>query len=300
MSFVSGFVAIIGRPNAGKSTLMNCILKQKIAIATPKAQTTRNNIRGILTEEDAQIIFVDTPGIHKPQHQLGEEMVKEAWSALSGVDVVYYLVDVTKEIGSGDEYILNQLEGKHLPVILVLNKIDLLTKEELILFLDQFQNRFDFKAIVPVSALKADNVDHLVEITKQYLTDTIQYYPEGQVCDYPEQFIMAEIIREKILLNTRDEIPHSVAIVIERIISKKTKTIIQAMIMVERDSQKGIIIGKQGAMLKRIGTQARKELELIIGTKVYLELFVRVEKDWRNRKAKLLQLGYIQTEIDDE
>lgn len=300
MSFVSGFVAIIGRPNAGKSTLMNSILKQKIAIATPKAQTTRNNIRGILTEEDAQIIFVDTPGIHKPQHQLGEEMVKEAWSALSGVDVVYYIVDVTKEIGSGDEFILKQLEGKHLPVILVLNKIDLLTKEELIVFLEQFTHHFDFKAIVPVSALKSDNIDHLVEVTKEYLTDTIQYYPDGQVCDYPEQFIMAEIIREKILLNTREEIPHSVAIVIERIVSKKNKTIIQAMIMVERDSQKGIIIGKQGAMLKHIGTQARKELEMIIGTKVYLELFVRVEKDWRNRRAKLLQLGYIQTEIDDE
>ncbi|MBQ9841327.1 MAG: GTPase Era [Erysipelotrichaceae bacterium] len=300
MGFVSGFVAIIGRPNAGKSTLMNSILQQKIAITTPKAQTTRNNIRGILTEEDAQIIFVDTPGIHKPQHQLGEEMVKEAWSSLSGVDLVYFIVDVSKEFGTGDEYILKQLESKHLPVILVLNKIDLLTKEQLIQYLENFSHKFDFKEIIPISALKEDNIDRLLEVTKTYLTDTIQYYPEGQVCDYPEQFIMAEIIREKILLNTRDEIPHSVAIVIERIVSKKDKTIINAMIMVERDSQKGIIIGKQGAMLKRIGMQARKELETIVGTTVYLELFVRVEKDWRNRRAKLLQLGYIQTEIDDE
>ena len=187
MGFVSGFVAIIGRPNAGKSTLMNSILQQKIAITTPKAQTTRNNIRGILTEEDAQIIFVDTPGIHKPQHQLGEEMVKEAWSSLSGVDLVYFIVDVSKEFGTGDEYILKQLESKHLPVILVLNKIDLLTKEQLIQYLENFSHKFDFKEIIPISALKEDNIDRLLEVTKTYLTDTIQYYPEGQVCDYPEQ-----------------------------------------------------------------------------------------------------------------
>ena len=300
MGFVSGFVAIIGRPNAGKSTLINTIVKQKIAIATPKAQTTRNNIRGILTDDDSQIIFVDTPGIHKPQHQLGEAMVKEAWKSLSGADLIYFIVDISKEFGTGDEFILRQLEGKKIPVILVLNKIDLLKKDELIEYLEAWKNSYDFAEIIPISALKDNNIDRLIEITKGHLTDTIRYYPDNQVCDYPEQFIMSEIIREKILLHTHDEIPHSIAIVIEKIVSKKDKMIINAMVLVERDSQKGIIIGKQGSMLKKVGTLARTELELIMGCKVYLEIFVRVEKNWRDRKRQLIQLGYVQTEYEDE
>jgi len=300
MSFVSGFVAIIGRPNAGKSTLINTIVKQKIAIATPKAQTTRNNIRGILTDDDSQIIFLDTPGIHKPQHQLGEAMVKEAWKSLSGADLIYFIVDISKEFGTGDEFILRQLESKKIPVILVLNKIDLLKKDELIEYLEAWKNSYDFAEIIPISALKDNNIDRLIEITKGHLTDTIRYYPDNQVCDYPEQFIMSEIIREKILLHTHDEIPHSIAIVIEKIVSKKDKMIINAMVLVERDSQKGIIIGKQGSMLKKVGTLARTELELIMGCKVYLEIFVRVEKNWRDRKRQLIQLGYVQTEYEDE
>ncbi|MCF0111961.1 MAG: GTPase Era [Erysipelotrichaceae bacterium] len=300
MSFHSGFVAIIGRPNAGKSTLLNGILKQKIAITTPKAQTTRNNIRGILTDEESQIIFVDTPGIHKPQHQLGEEMVKEAWSSLSGVDLVYFMVDGTKEFGTGDRYILNTLKEKHLPVFLIVNKIDLLDKKGLLDYLSQIEDTDFFKEIVPVSALKDTNVEHLIDCTRPYLTDTLQYYPTGQVCDYPEQFIMSELIREKILYLTREEVPHSVAVVIESLKKRKDAMYIQAMVLVERDSQKGIVIGKQGKMLKEIGTLARGDLEMITGCKVYLELFVRVEKEWRNRRSKLMQLGYIQMEIDDE
>ena len=300
MSFVSGFVAIIGRPNAGKSTLINSIIKQKIAITTDKAQTTRNNIRGIMTDENSQIIFVDTPGIHKPHHQLGEAMVKEAWGSLSGADLVYFIVDISKKFGSGDEFILRQLASKKIPVVLVLNKIDLLTKEELINYLEKWQSAFDFKEIIPISALKSDNVDHLIEVTKTYLTDNIRYYPDNQVCDYPEQFIIAEIIREKILMNTQEEIPHSVAVIIEKLVAKKDKMIINAMILVERDSQKGIIIGKQGSMLKRVGSQARNELELIVGCKIFLELFVRVEKNWRDRKRQLIQLGYVKTEFENE
>lgn len=292
----SGFVALIGRPNAGKSTLMNALLKQKVAIISPKPQTTRNSIRGIRTDEDSQIIFVDTPGIHKAKHELGAQMNKEAASSASGVDMIYYLVDATEKFGSGDEFVLKMLENTHLPVFLIYNKIDLIKKEHLLIQLDKWKDRFDFEEIIPVSAKKNENLEHLIEITKSHLEEGLQYYPEDMVCDYPEQFIMAEIIREKLLYNTDQEIPHSTAVVIERIRRKRDTLIINAMILVERDSQKGIIIGHQGAMIKKVGQQAREELQNILGEKIFLELFVRVEKDWRNRRSKLQQLGYIQVE----
>ena len=296
----SGFVALIGRPNAGKSTLLNALVKQKVAIISPKPQTTRNSIRAIRTDEDSQIIFVDTPGIHKPQHELGTQMNKEAASAAAGVDLIYYIVDGSVPFGSGDEYVLNMISQMHLPVYLILNKIDLLEREKLIELLIQWQNRMDFKEIIPISAKTDDNVDQLIEVTKNELEDGVQYYPDDMVCDYPEQFIMAEIVREKVLLLTEEEVPHSVAVVIERIRRKREHLIINAMILVERDSQKGIIIGKQGRMIKQIGTLAREELQNILGEPIFLELFVRVEKDWRNKKAKLQQLGYIQTELEDD
>ena len=296
----SGFVALIGRPNAGKSTLLNALVQQKVAIISPKPQTTRNSIRAIRTDKDSQIIFVDTPGIHKPQHELGTQMNKEAASAAAGVDLIYYIVDGSVPFGSGDEYVLNMVSQMHLPVYLILNKIDLLEKEKLIELLLQWQKRFDFKEIIPISAKMDDNVDQLIEVTKNELEDGVQYYPADMVCDYPEQFIMAEIIREKVLLSTEEEVPHSVAVVIERIRRKREHLIINAMILVERDSQKGIIIGKQGRMIKQIGTLAREELQNILGEPIFLELFVRVEKDWRNKKAKLQQLGYIQTELEDD
>lgn len=300
MSYKSGFISIIGRPNAGKSTLLNAILQEKVAITTPKPQTTRNNISGILTREDAQFVFVDTPGIHKPKHELGTQMNKEAYSAASGVDLIYYLVDGSVPFGSGDEFVLNTLRQMHLPVYLILNKIDLLEKEQLIDLLLAWQRRMDFKEIIPISAKTQNNLDQLIEVTKNDLTDGVQYYPADQICDYPEQFIMAEIIREKVLLLTEEEVPHSVAVVIERIRKNREHLIINAMILVERDSQKGIIIGKQGRMIKQIGTLAREELQGLLGEPIFLELFVRVEKDWRNKKAKLQQLGYIQTELEDE
>ncbi len=296
----SGFVALIGRPNAGKSTLLNALVQQKVAIISPKPQTTRNSIRAIRTDADSQIIFVDTPGIHKPKHELGTQMNKEAYSAASGVDLIYYLVDGSVPFGSGDEFVLNTLRQMHLPVYLILNKIDLLEKEQLIDLLLAWQRRMDFKEIIPISAKTQINLDQLIEVTKNDLTDGVQYYPADQVCDYPEQFIMAEIIREKVLLLTEEEVPHSVAVVIERIRKNREHLIINAMILVERDSQKGIIIGKQGRMIKQIGTLAREELQGLLGEPIFLELFVRVEKDWRNKKAKLQQLGYIQTELEDE
>ena len=296
----SGFVALIGRPNAGKSTLLNALVQQKVAIISPKPQTTRNSIRAIRTDADSQIIFVDTPGIHKPKHELGTQMNKEAYSAASGVDLIYYLVDGSVPFGSGDEFVLNTLRQMHLPVYLILNKIDLLEKEQLIDLLLAWQRRRDFKEIIPISAKTQNNLDQLIEVTKNDLTDGVQYYPADQVCDYPEQFIMAEIIREKVLLLTEEEVPHSVAVVIERIRKNREHLIINAMILVERDSQKGIIIGKQGRMIKQIGTLAREELQGLLGEPIFLELFVRVEKDWRNKKAKLQQLGYIQTELEDE
>ena len=296
----SGFVALIGRPNAGKSTLLNALVQQKVAIISPKPQTTRNSIRAIRTDADSQIIFVDTPGIHKPKHELGTQMNKEAYSAASGVDLIYYLVDGSVPFGSGDEFVLNTLRQMHLPVYLILNKIDLLEKEQLLDLLLAWQRRMDFKEIIPISAKTQNNLDQLIEGTKNDLTDGVQYYPADQVCDYPEQFIMAEFIREKVLLLTEEEVPHSVAVVIERIRKNREHLIINAMILVERDSQKGIIIGKQGRMIKQIGTLAREELQGLLGEPIFLELFVRVEKDWRNKKAKLQQLGYIQTELEDE
>ena len=295
----SGFIALIGRPNAGKSTLMNNLLQQKIAIISPKAQTTRNQIRGILTTDDAQMIFIDTPGIHKPHHALGQQMNKEAINAIGSVDLIYYLLDATQEFGKGDQFVLDILAKSKLPVFLLLNKIDLLSKEKTMDLLLSYNKLFNFNEVFPISAKDGFNIDELIETTKNYLHDGIMYYPKDQVCDYPEQFIICELIREKILYLTDEEIPHSIAIVIERMGRKKGKLLINAMILVERESQKGIIIGKQGKMIKQIGIDARKDIEGLLGETIYLELFIRVEKNWRNRTSKLQQLGYIPIDIED-
>lgn len=295
----SGFIALVGRPNAGKSTLMNNLLQQKIAIISPKAQTTRNQIRGILTDDDAQMIFIDTPGIHKPQHALGQQMNKEAINAISSVDMIYFLVDATQEFGKGDQFVLDILAKQKMPVFLLLNKIDLISKEKVMDLLLSYAKLYDFKEIIPISAKEGFNVDELLATTKNYLEDGIMYYPKDQVCDYPEQFIICELIREKILHLTEEEVPHSIAVVIERMGRKKGRLLINAMILVERDSQKGIIIGKQGKMIKQIGIDARKDIEGLLGEPIYLELFVRVEKNWRNRTSKLQQLGYIPIDIED-
>ncbi len=300
MAFKSGFVAIVGRPNAGKSTLLNTLLDQKVAIVSDKPQTTRNAIRGILTRDDFQIIFIDTPGIHKPKHKLGRNMNKESYASLSGVDAAYLIVDGTEAIGSGDRFVLDILKTHKIPVLLILNKIDLLPKEKLLDHLDRWNQEFDFAEVIPVSALKQRNIDRLLKVTLDYLEEGVMYYPEGQKSDYPQQFIISEIIREKVLKLTEQEIPHSVAVVVESMTQKKDKLVIQAIIVVERDSQKGMIIGKQGAMIKHIGQLAREELEMITQTSVYLELFVRVEKNWRDRQTLLSKLGYVEPVMDDD
>jgi len=291
--YKSGFATIIGRPNVGKSTLLNSILGQKIAIMSDKPQTTRNKIQGFYTKENCQIVFIDTPGMHKPQHKLGEYMVTVAERTLNEVDIILYLVDATKEFGAGEEYIIKQLEKVSTPVFLIINKIDLIPREQVLQVINKYQNRFSFSEIVPVSALKRDNVDYLLSVLEKYLPSGPQFYPEDMVTDQPEKAIVAELIREKVLVLTRDEIPHSIAVEVTDF-KERTENMIYvgASIYVERESQKGIIIGKRGAMLKEIGKLARIDIENLLGTKIYLELWVKVQKDWRNRDVALRNFGF--------
>lgn len=251
MSFKSGFVAIIGKPNVGKSTLLNTIMAKKIAIATPKPQTTRDNIRGILTTDDAQIIFIDTPGIHKPKSRLNKMMVQSAYSAAKEADIILFLIDATKGYAKSDEIIAESIKHIDKPKMLIINKIDKLTTKELIEFLEKIDTA-DFDEIVPLSALRNRNIDELINTIRSYLHDDIKYYPTEMISDYPEEFMIAEIIREKVLLNTSEEIPHSIAVVIEKMETKKDLIVINAKIVCERESQKKIIVGRQGAMIKRL------------------------------------------------
>ncbi len=294
----SGFVGIIGRPNVGKSTLMNRILGQKIAIMSDKPQTTRNKIQGIYTDDEIQAIFLDTPGVHKPQHKLGQYMNKAATSIVGDVDVVFYLVDAGADIGGGERYIAEQLKSCKAPVFLILNKTDLLQPAEVLKAIAQYKDLLEFAEVVPVSALKGDNVAHLLETLKKYLPQGPQYYDPEQITDQPEKAIMAEIIREKVFQQTREEIPHSVAVAVTEYIQREEGALyLAAAIYVERDSQKGIIIGKGGGMLKTIGSQARPELETIYGGKVFLDLRVKVKKDWRNDDWLLRNFGYDNKEL---
>ena len=295
MSFKAGFVALIGKPNVGKSTLLNSVLSHKVAITTPKPQTTRDNIRGILTQEDCQIIFIDTPGIHKSRQKLSDAMVKRTYDAVGDVDVILLLVDPTKPWNRGDEIIVDNIRNVKKPKFLIVNKIDKLTKQELIEYLDK-ANQEIFDEIIPLSALRHNNIEELVETIKQYLPEDVQYYPGDMISDYPESFMMGEIIREKILLNTEEEVPHSIAVQIEEVTRKPNVVYIRAAIVCEKQSQKAIIIGKKGLMLKKIATFAREELEERLQSKVFLEMFVRVEENWRNRQFQLKELGYIDKE----
>jgi len=291
--YKSGFVSIVGRPNVGKSTFMNRVIGQKIAIMSDKPQTTRNKIQGVLTESDAQFVFIDTPGIHKPKHRLGDFMVKMAENTLNEVDAVLFMVNAEEGYGGGDQYILDRLQKVKSPVFLIINKIDLIHPDDIFALIEKYKDKLDFAEVIPISALQGNNVPNLLGKLKEYLPEGPQYYPADQVTDHPEQFIMCELIREKVLNLTREEIPHSVAVVIENIEKQENgKLLIQANIITERSTQKGILIGKQGSMLKVIGQKARKDIEALLGTKVFLELWVKVQKDWRNKENQLREYGF--------
>ena len=296
-TYKSGFVAVVGRPNVGKSTLINALIGQKIAIMSDKPQTTRSRILCILTEKDAQIIFLDTPGVHKPQDALGSYMAKATEGALRGVDVIVFVVDVTEKMGAGERYILAQLAQVHAPVLLAVNKIDRIPREESLPVIASYAKAYDFAAIVPISAREEENLTGLVDEIKEKLPEGPQYYPEDMVTDQPERLIIAELVREKVLELTRDEVPHAVAVDIEEMTTRpKGDVFIRAVIYVERSSQKGIIIGARGALLRTIGQRARADVETLLGAKVYLDLWVKTRKDWRNRANALREFGFYETD----
>lgn len=288
----SGFVALAGRPNAGKSTLINSLIGEKVAIVSSKPQTTRSEIRGIYTDEECQIIFTDTPGIHKPKFRLESRMNKEAADVIQGVDLIYLVVDASVPYAKGDEFVLNMVKNTGLPVFLVLNKMDKMKPEKIVKVIQQWQERYVFAEYFPLSAKFGRSFEDLVKTTRKYLPEGDLLYPAEMTSDGAENFRIAELIREKILTQTEDEVPHAAAVLIENKEFKKDKVYIQAMILVERDSQKGIMIGKQGQMLKKIGSLAREDIEKLLGKKVFLELFVRVENEWRSRDARITEYGY--------
>lgn len=292
-NFKSGFVSIIGRPNVGKSTLLNAILKEKIAIVTPKAQTTRNRIQGIYTTDNEQIIFIDTPGIHKAHNELGNIMNDFALKSITGIDLILHLIDVNVPLGTGDRFIIDALRESKVPTILVANKVD---KEQdtnkIVENIETYKEYGNFIGGITISATEGFNIDKLLEMVVSNLEYGPMYYPEDQLIDQPERFVVCELIREKVLLNTSEEIPHSVAVTIDRFKESDKIIDIHATIVVERLSQKKIIIGAKGAMIKKIGTEARKDIKNFLGLPVYLELFVKVEDNWRNKKYQLKEFGY--------
>ncbi|MEK4486506.1 GTPase Era [Psychrobacillus sp. FSL H8-0484] len=294
--FKSGFISIIGRPNVGKSTFLNRVVGQKIAIMSDKPQTTRNKVQGVVTQDNSQMIFIDTPGIHVPKHKLGDFMLKVAKNTLREVDVILFMVNATEPRGKIDEYIMEMLEHNETPVFLIINKIDQIHPDELVKIVDSYKSKYNFAEIIPISALQGNNVDRLLETIQKYLPEGPQYYPADQVTDHPERFIISEMIREKVLHLTREEIPHSIAVIIDKIKkeedTEKDMIRVQATIIVERDSQKGIVIGKRGALLKEVGTRARHDIEMLLGTRVFLELWVKVQKDWRNKSTHLRDYGF--------
>ena len=290
--YKSGFAVLIGRPNVGKSTLMNRLIGQKIAITSSKPQTTRNRIQTVYTSEEGQIVFIDTPGIHKARNRLGDYMVKIAHRSLTEVDVILWLVEPSNFIGAGEQHILEQLRKTNVPVILVINKIDTVKKEELFGFIDTYRREMDFAEIVPVSALKNDNTAELIKCIMKYLPYGPAFYDEDTITDQPMRQIVAELIREKALRCLEEEIPHGIAVTIDKMKSRGPITDIDATIICERDSHKGIIIGKQGSMLKKIGSNARTDIEKLLECKVNLQLWVKVKKDWRDSDFLLKNFGY--------
>lgn len=292
-NYKSGFVALIGRPNVGKSTLLNYIVGQKVAIMSNVAQTTRNKIQGIYTSKDAQIIFIDTPGVHKPATKLGDFMERSTLSALDEVDAIVYVVSATEKRGPGDNFIIERLKQVQQPIYLVVNKIDQVHPNDLPEIVDQYKEALPFKGIIPVSALQGNNVNELINELVAGLPNGPQYYPADQISNHPERFVIAEMIREKVFMLTRDEVPHSVAVDVTSIQREDAEHVhISANIVVERPGQKGIIIGKKGQMLKKIGTLARQDIERLLGDRVFLQLWVKVVPKWRDKSAMLKDYGY--------
>ena len=294
MTFKSGFVSIIGRPNVGKSTLLNHVMGQKIAIMSDKAQTTRNKIQGIYTTENEQIVFIDTPGIHKPHNALGDYMVESAYSTLREVDTVLFMVPADEPRGKGDNMIIERLKQANVPIILVVNKIDKVHPDQLLAQIDDFRTQMDFKEVVPTSALEGTNTAKLLEILTSNLEEGFKYFPDDMITDHPERFLVGEMIREKVLILTREEVPHSIAVTVDSMKRDEDtgKIHIMATIYVERKSQKGIILGKGGDMIRKVGKMARRDIEVMLGDKVYLETWVKIKSNWRDKKIDIQAMGY--------
>lgn len=287
-----GFVSIVGRPNAGKSTLINSIIGSKVAIVSDKAHTTRNNIQGIYNDDDSQIIFIDTPGIHKPMHKLGKYMNSQSYYSIEDTNVILFMVDATEKIGKGDKFILDKLKEVDSNVFLVLNKVDRIKKENLFPMIEEYNKLFDFKEIIPISALKKDNIDDLIKTIKKYLDEGERYYSEDYYTDKSINFMVSEIVREKVLNLTHEEVPHAVTCVLEKYEEEKNSIHINVLIIVEREGIKRILVGHSGSMIKEIGIEARKDIEELVGKKVYLELFVKTVNNWREKDKYLTEFGF--------
>ena len=287
-----GFVSIVGRPNAGKSTSINSIIGSKVAIVSDKAHTTRNNIQGIYNDDDSQIIFIDTPGIHKPMHKLGKYMNSQSYYSIEDTNVILFMVDATEKIGKGDKFILEKLKEVDSNVFLVLNKVDRIKKENLFPMIEEYNKLFDFKEIIPISALKKDNIDDLIKTIKKYLDEGERYYSEDYYTDKSINFMVSEIVREKVLNLTHEEVPHAVTCVLEKYEEEKNSIHINVLIIVEREGIKRILVGHSGSMIKEIGIEARKDIEELVGKKVYLELFVKTVNNWREKDKYLTEFGF--------
>lgn len=289
----SGFVSLIGRPNTGKSTLLNQIIKEKVAIISPKPQTTRNLVEGIYNEDDTQIIFVDTPGIHKPIDKLGVALNNQAYYSINDVDILLLVVDASVPYGKGDQFIIDKLSGVKKPLFLILNKIDKLSDEEILKKIDEYKNLYEFAEIIPVSALKNDNIDRLIKVLKEYLPDNVKYFMDGETTTAEMEFRLSEIVREKIFIHTNDEVPHSISCKLVGYEEKNNIAKIYIDIIVDRDSLRKIIIGSNGSMIKTIGHEARLDMEELLGMKVYLELYCKTIKKWREKEKFIKDLGYL-------
>ena len=287
-----GFVSIVGRPNAGKSTLINSIIGSKVAIVSDKAHTTRNNIQGISNDDESQIIFIDTPGIHKPMHKLGKYMNSQSYYSIEDTNVILFMVDATEKIGKGDKFILEKLKEVDSNVFLILNKVDRIKKENLFSMIEEYNKLFDFKEIIPISALKKDNIDDLIKTIKKYLDEGERYYSEDYYTDKSINFMVSEIVREKVLNLTHEEVPHAVTCVLEKYEEEKNSIHINVLIIVEREGIKRILVGHSGSMIKEIGIEARKDIEELVGKKVYLELFVKTVNNWREKDKYLAEFGF--------